>query len=129
MSDSDRETSPARLQSAAETHLRAATIGEPQRLDGAIELMPYDSAWPAQYQLEANVVAGLLGTRVLTLEHVGSTSVPGLAAKPDDARARGADVAVRAGVRRRKDGGRRGDHRSRNAEHPVMTPPLAGVTT
>lgn len=82
MSDSDGDAAPAHLPSAAELRVRAAWIGEPQRLDGAIELVPYDAAWAAQYQLEANAVTGVLGTRVLMLEHVGSTSVPGLAAKP-----------------------------------------------
>lgn len=62
--------------------MRAVTIGEPQRLDGAIELRPYDSAWPRLYAREAIRVVDVLGTRVQRLEHVGSTSVPGLAAKP-----------------------------------------------
>src|SRR5579872_2590401 len=82
MSDSDGDAAPARLQSVAELRVRAAWIGEPQRLDGAIELVPYDADWAAQYQLEADTVTGVLGARVLALEHVGSTSVSGLAAKP-----------------------------------------------
>ena len=39
--------------SAAELRIRAATIGEPERLVGLIELAPYDATWPAQYEREA----------------------------------------------------------------------------
>jgi len=62
--------------------MRAVTIGAPQRIDGAIELRPYDAAWPLRYAVEADRVVRVLGSRVLLLEHVGSTSVPGLPAKP-----------------------------------------------
>lgn len=68
--------------SPGELRMRAATIGEPQRIDGAIELLPYDDAWPRLYAVEAARVTGVLGTKALLLEHVGSTSVPGLPAKP-----------------------------------------------
>ncbi len=40
------------------------------------------NSWPRLYALEAERVHSVLGSRVLRLEHVGSTSVPGLAAKP-----------------------------------------------
>ncbi|NHA68576.1 GrpB family protein [Phycicoccus sp. CMS6Z-2] len=41
-----------------------------------------DPSWPQQYAQLAELVRSALGLRVLTLDHVGSTSVPGLAAKP-----------------------------------------------
>ena len=62
--------------------MRAATIGEPTRLDGPIHLADYDPAWPLRYEREAAKVLAVLGERALRVEHVGSTSVPGLAAKP-----------------------------------------------
>jgi GrpB-like predicted nucleotidyltransferase (UPF0157 family) len=68
--------------SPAELRIRAATIGEPERLSGLIELRAYNPAWPVQYEAEAAGVRAVLGDRVLTLEHVGSTSIPGLSAKP-----------------------------------------------
>src|ERR1700683_4484384 len=77
-SDTDGEHVP----SAGELRIRAATIGEPQRIDGAIELCAYDESWPLLYEREANRVTAVLGDQVLLLEHVGSTSVPGLPAKP-----------------------------------------------
>ena len=66
----------------AEVRIRAATLGEPARLDGVIELRPYDRRWPEQYLVEAECVSSVLGDRALRVEHVGSTSVPGIVAKP-----------------------------------------------
>lgn len=65
-----------------EAELRAATIGEPTVLGGPAELADYDPAWPARFEREAARIRGVLGDRVQLLEHAGSTSVPGLAAKP-----------------------------------------------
>jgi GrpB-like predicted nucleotidyltransferase (UPF0157 family) len=62
--------------------IRAARIGEPTRADGPIHLADYDPTWPAVYEREAARIRSILGDRVLVLEHAGSTSVPGLAAKP-----------------------------------------------
>lgn len=47
-----------------------------------IEVVPYDRAWPAQFEEVRAILAGALGDLALAVEHVGSTSVPGLAAKP-----------------------------------------------
>jgi GrpB-like predicted nucleotidyltransferase (UPF0157 family) len=47
------------------------------------EIVSYpDSAWPQRYEDLASRIREALGWRALQLEHVGSTSVPGLAAKP-----------------------------------------------
>jgi GrpB-like predicted nucleotidyltransferase (UPF0157 family) len=62
--------------------LREITIGEPPRHGAVIELADYDPAWPELYEREAARVRSILGDRILVLEHVGSTSVPGLPAKP-----------------------------------------------
>lgn len=47
-----------------------------------IVVVDADPAWPAEYARLADRIDAALGDRVLALEHVGSTSVPGLAAKP-----------------------------------------------
>jgi GrpB-like predicted nucleotidyltransferase (UPF0157 family) len=47
-----------------------------------IEVTGPDPAWPGQYEELARRIRKALGWRVLQLDHVGSTSVPGLAAKP-----------------------------------------------
>jgi GrpB-like predicted nucleotidyltransferase (UPF0157 family) len=65
-----------------EDTLRATVIGELKRLDGQIVLVDYDPDWPRQFTHAADRIRAALGDRVLLLEHVGSTSVPGLAAKP-----------------------------------------------
>jgi GrpB-like predicted nucleotidyltransferase (UPF0157 family) len=62
--------------------LAKVTIGGPQALTERIEIRDYDPAWPALYAREAERIRSVLGTRVVRLEHVGSTSVPGLPAKP-----------------------------------------------
>jgi GrpB-like predicted nucleotidyltransferase (UPF0157 family) len=51
-------------------------------LNAQIYLAPYDPSWPAQYAGEAAKIRAALGDRAPVLEHVGSTSIPGLAAKP-----------------------------------------------
>jgi GrpB-like predicted nucleotidyltransferase (UPF0157 family) len=63
-------------------YMRSVTIGARRRVDGPIHLADYDPAWPTLYEREASRIRALLNERVLLLEHAGSTSVPGLAAKP-----------------------------------------------
>src|SRR5215469_3483393 len=65
-----------------EEELRASTVGELMPLDGQIVLVDYDPEWPRLFEREAELVRAALGDGVQLLEHVGSTSVPGLAAKP-----------------------------------------------
>ena len=44
---------------------------------------PYDELWPAHFgALKQNYEAALVGVPIISIEHVGSTSVPGLWAKP-----------------------------------------------
>ncbi len=62
--------------------IHAATIGPVEVLDRPIELAEYDPAWPGLFAREAQRIRAALGNRVKLLEHVGSTSVPGLVAKP-----------------------------------------------
>ena len=50
--------------------------------NATIDLSPYDPTWPDQYAEEAGFIRAALGERALVLEHVGSTSIPGLSAKP-----------------------------------------------
>jgi GrpB-like predicted nucleotidyltransferase (UPF0157 family) len=65
-----------------EAEIRAATFGELQPLTARILVVDYDPEWPGRFRRDAGRVRAVLGDRVLLLEHVGSTSVPGLAAKP-----------------------------------------------
>ena len=50
--------------------------------DGRINLVPYDPGWPSVYASVHDRIVARLGDRVLSIHHVGSTSVPGLTAKP-----------------------------------------------
>jgi GrpB-like predicted nucleotidyltransferase (UPF0157 family) len=65
-----------------EEEMRAAWVTEPPKLTGKIQVVDYDPAWPGLFGREADRIRAVLGERVVLLEHVGSTSVPGLAAKP-----------------------------------------------
>ena len=78
MSDEHRFERPP----TTEEQIRAATVGELKVHGATVHLADYDPAWPRLYEREAGRLRSTLGDRVRLLEHVGSTSVPGLAAKP-----------------------------------------------
>ncbi len=46
-----------------------------------IEIVPYNPQWPAEFERIASEIARALGDQALCIDHIGSTSVPGLAAK------------------------------------------------
>jgi len=56
--------------------------GAPKPHDAPIHLAPYDPTWPAQYAREEAKIRTALGEGALLVEHVGSTSIPGIHAKP-----------------------------------------------
>ena len=58
----------------------SALVGGRERRE--IAIVDYDAAWPARFEHERARIASALGPRALRIEHIGSTSVPGLAAKP-----------------------------------------------
>lgn len=62
--------------------LKRVTLGELTVLNSSILLREYDPEWPEQFAGEADRIRSVLGARALRIEHVGSTSVPGLIAKP-----------------------------------------------
>jgi GrpB-like predicted nucleotidyltransferase (UPF0157 family)/predicted enzyme related to lactoylglutathione lyase len=75
----DARDEPARR---TEAELMVGRVGAPEHLDAPVLLEEADPAWPGT---AARLVAGVrtaLGDRALLVEHAGSTSVPGLAAKP-----------------------------------------------
>ena len=76
--ENDRRPEPM-----TDEQIRAAYVGEPPApLSVPVRLVEYDAAWPRLFGREAARIQAALGDRVLRLEHTGSTSVPGLAAKP-----------------------------------------------
>ena len=58
------------------------TVGELQPLTQPIRLVEYDPEWPERFATEADRIRAALGDRALRIEHIGSTAVPGLSAKP-----------------------------------------------
>lgn len=79
---SDSPSSVKRVEQKSEEYLRAHTVGEPQPLAGPITIANYSSQWPALFRREAERLRAILDDRVICIEHVGSTSVSGLPAKP-----------------------------------------------
>lgn len=54
----------------------------PEHRAGPVEIAEYDPAWPAAYERERALIATTLGDLAAAIEHVGSTAVLGLGAKP-----------------------------------------------
>ncbi len=73
---------PPEHEPLTEEQIRAATIGELTPYEATIHLAEYDPEWPRLYAREEGLIRAALGAKALHVEHVGSTSVPGLAAKP-----------------------------------------------
>ncbi|SET22591.1 GrpB family protein [Geodermatophilus poikilotrophus] len=62
--------------------LQEVTVGRLDLHEAPITLAPYDTGWPRLFSREADRLRTALGPVALRIEHVGSTSVPGLVAKP-----------------------------------------------
>jgi GrpB-like predicted nucleotidyltransferase (UPF0157 family) len=68
---------------ASKEDLRKQSAGEPPPpVQPRIEICDYNPIWPRLYEREAARIWFVLGDQIVRLEHAGSTSVPGLAAKP-----------------------------------------------
>ena len=77
MASSQLSELPTRGQNRPETEVPSENL-----VDGRVRLVESDPKWPYFFEREARRVREALGDRVLLLEHTGSTSVPGLLAKP-----------------------------------------------
>jgi len=75
----DRERRP---KNSTEEQILAATVGTRAPLNKTIDLEPYNPEWPRLYARLERQLRAALGAKTLMIEHVGSTSVPGLSAKP-----------------------------------------------
>jgi GrpB-like predicted nucleotidyltransferase (UPF0157 family) len=51
-------------------------------MNDPITVVPYDAAWPARFRIEGQLIRIALGDLAPHIEHIGSTAVSGLAAKP-----------------------------------------------
>jgi GrpB-like predicted nucleotidyltransferase (UPF0157 family) len=67
---------------ASDADFVTGAIGGPTLHDDTIRLVEHDAAWPERFEQEAARIRARLGPAALRVDHVGSTSVPGLAAKP-----------------------------------------------
>jgi GrpB-like predicted nucleotidyltransferase (UPF0157 family) len=62
--------------------MAAALVGEPPATWQSIIIEDYDPAWADQFAAASSLLGEALSGLILAIEHVGSTSVPGLPAKP-----------------------------------------------
>ena len=75
-------SSPGTTTPLTEDQIIAATVGKRQPFNSTVYLAPYDPAWPSLFNRLKIQIREALGDKILLLEHVGSTAVPGLSAKP-----------------------------------------------
>lgn len=73
---------PAKRVPMTGTQIQACTVGAARTLTLRLQLVEYDPISPVLFELEAARTQRALGGLVMRIEHTGSTSVPGLAAKP-----------------------------------------------
>jgi GrpB-like predicted nucleotidyltransferase (UPF0157 family) len=59
-----------------------SAFSQREKMNDAVIIIPYDPAWPKQYDEEKQRLQRALGSLILQVEHIGSTAVPGLGAKP-----------------------------------------------
>ena len=65
----------------SDEELQKNMVAELKPHNAPITLVEYDSSWPELFEQESNRIHSVLGSKALQIEHVGSTSVPGLCAK------------------------------------------------
>jgi len=63
-------------------YIESVTTGKREPHNGKITLEEYNPNWAVLFEREAERIRSSLGNRALQIHHVGSTSVPGLCAKP-----------------------------------------------
>ncbi|MCW4049583.1 MAG: GrpB family protein [Candidatus Bathyarchaeota archaeon] len=51
-------------------------------MPGRITVVEYDPEWPMYYEKEKKLILEAISEYVITIDHIGSTSIPGLGAKP-----------------------------------------------
>ena len=67
-------------QSPQTADLETGLLGGPEKRE--VNLHEYDNTWPTKFRIHADIIKDALGQVALLIEHIGSTSVPNLAAKP-----------------------------------------------
>lgn len=69
---------------AGYTHFTSVNMQKPLQAQNLrkVEVVPYDPAWPAKFEEEAVLLRRVFGNQLVAIHHIGSTSIPGMAAKP-----------------------------------------------
>ena len=82
MQEDKLTSSPKAKTPLTEDQIVAATVGERKPFNSTVYLAPYDPAWQSLFNRLKKQIREALGDKILLLEHVGPTAVPGLSAKP-----------------------------------------------
>ncbi len=63
--------------------IRRVAVGlAPKQMSGKVVFVDYNPGWPVLFARESERIRSALGAKAISIEHVGSTTVPGLPAKP-----------------------------------------------
>ncbi|MFD0776585.1 GrpB family protein [Streptomonospora algeriensis] len=73
---------PSRRGGGGAEPVSGALAPPPHFIDGRVVVVEADPKWPYLFQREADRIRGALDATAVSVEHVGSTAVPGLCAKP-----------------------------------------------
>jgi GrpB-like predicted nucleotidyltransferase (UPF0157 family) len=49
---------------------------------GIVKIVPYNSSWPKEFEKEKQLLLKTFGNRIIAIEHIGSTAIPGTPSKP-----------------------------------------------
>lgn len=82
MSEPDRHQQEIPRESMTAEEIKAANLGSAPELNRQVALADYDPRWPEVFEREAAAIRARLSGPGRRIEHVGSTSVPDLPAKP-----------------------------------------------
>lgn len=82
MPDQQPSARPKDRTTMTDQEIEAAYVTAAPRLDGPVTLAPYDPRWPEAYAALAARIGERLAALAHRVDHAGSTSVPGLPAKP-----------------------------------------------
>jgi GrpB-like predicted nucleotidyltransferase (UPF0157 family) len=66
----------------ADKHDAVQSVASDTPRQEVVQLFPYDPLWPQRFEQEKLRIRGALADRALLIEHAGSTSIPGIVAKP-----------------------------------------------
>ena len=73
----------AGAQSASTRDMTCAKLANPANGEAPVEILQYDPTWPSRFERERALLETVLAPWLAgSIEHIGSTAIPGMVAKP-----------------------------------------------